>query len=68
MKERVQIEEILAKVVKEPNADIMFAQMQRVHLELLLDIRDILTQIRAQTREIIISHVPPDYGREDKLV
>jgi len=44
-----------------PNAD-------RLTLELLLDIRDILTQIRAQTREIIITHVPPDHGKGDKLV
>ena len=44
-----------------PNAD-------RLTLELLLDIRDLLTQIRAQTREIIITRVPPDYGKEDKLV
>lgn len=36
-------------------------------LQIQLDIRDLLVEIRDQNKETVIDFVPPDYGKEDRL-
>jgi hypothetical protein len=57
MRERMLIEEEVSYM---EDSSARATHLAAVQLEVLLDIRDLLTQIRAQTREIIITHSKGD--------
>lgn len=63
MRERKQI--VNSFEVGESNG-VLDAVAPELILEVLLDIRDLLVQIR--DREHVVDFVPPDYGKEDVLV
>jgi predicted ABC-class ATPase len=65
MKTRDEILAILEKGVWDGGDYSVPLAAQRLTVELLLDIRDLLGK---RNRETVVDFVPPDYGREDKLV
>lgn len=67
MRERWEIERSVPICVDGDTKDAV-EECNRHTLEVLLDIRDLLIEIRDQSKETVIDFVPPDYGKEDKLV
>lgn len=65
MKDRDDIDADVISLIGEPY-EMRMAGLLQIQIFLLADIRDVLTGI--SDREFIVSLVPPDYGKEDKLI